>query len=145
MARARVRRPDNADTFDSEPCSAAPPYPSLPVHSKSATVALEGGQFLPTYARGTAPSFLWFAAIQSIERKKDSADLAREGCFIAAEAVERVIGQIGQTQEAACEIECMMDVRPDRFQPRAEHGFCCTGRAFRCQIAIEIDGVSAPL
>ena len=44
-------------------------------------------------------SVLWLAAIQGIERNKDAADLVRKGCFIAAEAVERVAGQIGQTQK----------------------------------------------
>ena len=57
-----------------------------------------------------APSFLWFAAIQSIEGKERLADLAPQGCFIAAEAVERAIGQIGETQEAACELDGMRDV-----------------------------------
>jgi hypothetical protein len=41
-------------------------------------------------------SFLWFASIQGIEGKQDPADLAPKGCFIAAEAIECEIGQIGQ-------------------------------------------------
>src|ERR1700751_3035518 len=39
-----------------------------------------------------APSVLWFAAIQGIKRNQDLADLAPKDCFIAAEAVERVVG-----------------------------------------------------
>jgi hypothetical protein len=35
--------------------------------------------------------------IQCIESKQDLADLAPKGCFISAEAVERVVGQIGET------------------------------------------------
>ncbi len=38
----------------------------------------------------------------------------------------------------------MMNVRLNRFDPFAEHGFCRTDHTFRCQIAIDIDGVSAP-
>ena len=45
----------------------------------------------------TAPSIPWFAAIQGIKRKQDLAGLAPKGCFISAEAVERVVGQIGET------------------------------------------------
>jgi hypothetical protein len=44
-----------------------------------------------------APSILWFAAIQDIKSKKDLSGLAPKGCFISAEAVERVVGQIGET------------------------------------------------
>ena len=40
----------------------------------------------------TAPSILWFAAIQGIKRNQDLADLAPKDCFIAVEAVERVVG-----------------------------------------------------
>ena len=51
-----------------------------------------------------APSIPWFAAIQDIKSKKDLAGLAAEGCFISAEAVERVVGQIGETQKATREL-----------------------------------------
>ena len=57
----------------------------------------------------TAPSFLWFAAIQGIERKQDLADLAPKGCFISAEAVEREVGQIGKTQKATRELSGRID------------------------------------
>ena len=46
----------------------------------------------------TASSLLWFAAVQGIESKQDSAGLAPQGCFISAEAIERVVGQIDETQ-----------------------------------------------
>ena len=50
-----------------------------------------------------APSFLWFAAIQCIESEQDLAGLALKDCFIPAKPVERVAGQIGETQEATRE------------------------------------------
>jgi hypothetical protein len=51
-----------------------------------------------------APSVLWSAAIQGIKRNQDLADLAPKDCFVAAEAVERVVGQIGKTQIAPREL-----------------------------------------
>ena len=45
-----------------------------------------GRHFIHT---GAAPSFLWFAAIQGIERIEDLVSLAPKGCFIAAEAIKR--------------------------------------------------------
>jgi hypothetical protein len=56
---------------------------------------------MPTVDIKTGPSFLRFAAIQGIERKQDLANLAPKGCFISTEAVERVVGQIGETQKAS--------------------------------------------
>ena len=56
--------------------------------------------FLPAIGEELPPSFLRFTAIQSVERKEDLADLAPKRRFIAAEAVERVVGQIGETQKA---------------------------------------------
>ena len=64
------------------------------------------GQFLHVSLRSysllpeTARSLLWFAAIQRIECKQDLASLAPKGCFIAAQAIEREIGQISETQKA---------------------------------------------
>ena len=49
-------------------------------------------QSLPAAETETAPSVLWFAAIQGIKRNQDLADLAPKHCFIAAEAVEFVVG-----------------------------------------------------
>ena len=63
-----------------------------------------------------APSIPWFAAIQDIKSKKDLAGLAPEGCFISAEAVERVVGQIGETQKATRELSGRIDIRFDRFR-----------------------------
>jgi len=42
-----------------------------------------------------AASFLWFATIEGIEGKERLAELTPESCLIAAEAVERVVGQLG--------------------------------------------------
>jgi hypothetical protein len=47
---------------------------------------------------------LWFATIQCIESKQDLAGLAPKERFIPAKPVERVAGQIGQTQKATCEV-----------------------------------------
>jgi hypothetical protein len=88
---------------------------------------------------------LWFSAIQSIEGKERLAGLAPQGCFIATETIEREVGQISKTQEAACELDGMVDVRLDRFRFRAEHFFFrILGYAIGCRIAIDVDGVSAP-
>jgi hypothetical protein len=43
---------------------------------------------------------LRFAAIQVVEGKQDLADLAPQGDFISAEAIEHVVGQIGDAQKA---------------------------------------------
>jgi hypothetical protein len=42
-----------------------------------------------------ACSFLWFAAIQSVERKQDLTGLAPKSCLIAAQAIEREVRKIG--------------------------------------------------
>ena len=59
-----------------------------------------------------APSFLWFTAIQSIEGEERLADLSPQGCFVAAEAVESVIGQIGKTKKASRQLSVW--TRPGR-------------------------------
>ena len=53
----------------------------------------------------TTHSLLRFAAIKHFKRKQDPAGLAPKGRFIAAEAIECEIGQVGQTQKAACELD----------------------------------------
>ena len=58
-------------------------------------------QFLTITDAETAPPIPWFAATQGVQRKQDLADLPPKGCFISAEAVERVVGQIGETQAGA--------------------------------------------
>ena len=40
--------------------------------------------------------------------KQDLADLAPKDCFIAAKSVERVAGQIDETQKATCEVGCSL-------------------------------------
>ena len=69
-------------------------------------------QVSPATDAEMAPSLLWFATIQCIESKQDLARLAPKDGFIAAEPVERVAGQIGQTQTATCEVDCVNGFRP---------------------------------
>jgi hypothetical protein len=66
---------------------------------------------------------LWFAAIQGIKRKQDLADLAPKDCFISAEAVERVVGQIGETQKATRELSGGIGGKFDRFRRGASERF----------------------
>src|SRR5437762_1138310 len=68
---------------------------------------------------------LWFTAIQGVERKQGLAGLAPKGRFIAAEAVEREVGQIGKAQKATGELKGRIDNSCDmiRFGPR--HAFFC--------------------
>jgi hypothetical protein len=54
------------------------------------------------YHSEAVPPLPRFAAIQAVERKQDLPDLALEGCFVAARAVECGVGQIGKTQKATC-------------------------------------------
>jgi hypothetical protein len=78
---------------------------------------------------------LWLAAIQGIERKERLAKLTPQSCFIAAETIEREVGQISKTQEATCELDSMVDVRL-----HAEHFFVrCFSFAIGRRIAIGID------
>ncbi len=90
----------------------------------SIIVASVGRQVLPTTATEPAPSLLWLATIQCIESEQDLAGLA----FIPAKPVERVVGQIGQPQKAACEFSCGIN----GFRPRAGLGFRFVCNAVRC-------------
>ena len=69
----------------------------------------------------TAPSIPWLAAIQGIKSKKDLAGLAPKGCFISAEAVEHVVGQIGESQKATRELGGGIDSHFDGFPDGAGH------------------------
>jgi hypothetical protein len=53
----------------------------------------------------TAPSLLGLSAIQHLKRVKDSAGLSPKRRFIAAEAIEREVGKVGETQKAAGELD----------------------------------------
>jgi len=53
----------------------------------STFVTLEGWHSLPPANVKAAPSFVWFAAIQGIERKQDLPRLVPKGSFISAKAV----------------------------------------------------------
>jgi hypothetical protein len=71
---------------------------------------------------GMAPSLVWVAAIQAVERKQDLADLAPKSDFISAEAVKYIVGQIGATHKAARDLSGAIDSRSDRLRDGAEHG-----------------------
>ena len=60
-------------------------------------------------------SFVWFAAIQGIKRKQDLTGLAPKGCLIAAQAIQREVGQIGEAQKAAGELNGGIERRSDRI------------------------------
>jgi hypothetical protein len=69
---------------------------------------------------------LWFAAIQGIKRKQDLTGLAPKGCLIAAQAIEREVGQIGKAQKAMRELNGRIDDRCDRIWLGTRSGL--TGR-----------------
>jgi len=100
-------------------------------------------QSLPAAETETAPSVLWFAAIQGIKRKQDLAHLAPKSLFILAEAVERVVRQAGETQKATHELSGR-DGGFDRFRHRAGHVFHFVRDAVRGRIAAETALVSPP-
>ena len=52
-------------------------------------------QILPTADTVTVPSIVWSAAIQGVQCKQDLSGLAPKRCFVPAEAIEGVVGQIG--------------------------------------------------
>jgi hypothetical protein len=56
----------------------------------------------------TAHSLLWFTPIQCIERTENPTGLTPKCGLISAEAIEREIRQIGQTQKAAGELDGFM-------------------------------------
>jgi hypothetical protein len=66
--------------------------------------------------------------------------LAPKDCFIPAEAIERVTGQIGQTQKATCKVDGGINALP----PRAGQGLRSICSAERCSIEIGIGRISAP-
>ena len=92
----------------------------------------------------TAASFLWFAAIQDIEHKQDLAGLAPKGRIVSAEAIERIVGQIGETQKATREVSARIDGMIDRFLPRTVHGFGAVCAAVGYWNLIETARVSPP-
>ena len=100
----------------------------------SIVVAFIRRQVLPAADTETAPSLLWVATIQCIESKQDLAGLAPKDCFIPAKPVERVAGQIGQTQKATCEVGGGIN----GFRPRAGPGFRSVCDALRCSIGVGV-------
>jgi hypothetical protein len=67
---------------------------------ESSFLGLVDREYPPAADTESAPSTPWFAAIQSIKSKEDLSGLAPKGCFISAESVERIVGEIRETQEA---------------------------------------------
>ena len=82
---------------------------------------------------------MWFTAIQGVKRNQDLTGLAPKGCLIAAQAIEREVGQIGKTQKATRELNGRIDDWSDRIWLGTQNGFCCV-----CGIAIVPDRVDAP-
>ena len=105
---------------------------------------LVGRQVLPVAGMEMALPILWFAAIQSIKRNQDLADLARKVYFVAVEAVERVVGQIGETQKATRELSIGMDGMLAGFSHEAGHDFRFVGNAVRRRIVVQTARVSPP-
>ena len=97
----------------------------------SIVVALVGRQSVAAANPETGPSILWSAAIQNIKSKQGPAGLAPKGCLISAEPVERVVGQIGESQKATCEFAGEMHSCFDGYVSR----FVRTG--VRCWICVE--------
>jgi hypothetical protein len=65
---------------------------------------------------------IFFATCQRIECKQDLASLAPKGCFIAAQAVEREIGQISETQKAPRELNGRINRGYNRIRLGGLHG-----------------------
>ena len=70
-----------------------------------------------------APPLLWFATIQCIEGKQNLTGLAPQGCFISAEAIERVAGQVGETQKTTRKVSGGFDGKFPRFRTRVGKKF----------------------
>jgi hypothetical protein len=82
--------------------------------SKLTFLRIVDREFLSAAYAEAAPSIPRFTAIQGIQGKKDLPGLAPKGCFISAEAVDRVVGHIGKSQKAKREFAGGMHSRLDR-------------------------------
>ena len=92
----------------------------------------------------TAPSIPWFAAIQGFKSKKDLAGLAPKGGFVPAEAIERVVTQIGETQKATRELNGRIDSSLDGVLVGAVNVFSIVRATVQCWIGVvEAGRVSA--
>jgi hypothetical protein len=67
-------------------------------------------------------------------RGERACGLVPKDCFIPGKPVERVAGQIGQTQEATCEVGGGID----GLRPRAGSGFRSVCDALRCSIGVGV-------
>jgi hypothetical protein len=128
--RCRRRSPPPTYCAGAAACISPPPFPPrtttaalLGLKARGLLGALVGQLMAAKRAPGrhfidteAASSFLWFATIQGIEGKQDLANLAPKGCFIAAQAIEREVGQIGKTQKAARELNGRIDNRADSIR-----------------------------
>jgi len=85
-----------------------------PDSSKLTFLRIVDREFLSAAYTEAAPSLPRFTAIQGIQGKKDLPGLAPKGCFISAEAVDRVVGHIGEPQKAKREFAGRMHSRFDR-------------------------------
>jgi hypothetical protein len=109
------------------------------LHFSSKLASLVSWPFLPVADERPTPSFLWFAAMQSIECQKHLADLTPKRRLISTEAVQGVVGHVGDTQKAAREIWGRMDGSSEGFPPELLTGFRCFGGLVRCRIPVEAD------
>jgi hypothetical protein len=67
--------------------------------ARSILVVLESEELLTIAQFAAARSFLWFTAIKSIEGEERLAGLSPQSCFVAAEPIQREIGQICQRKK----------------------------------------------
>ena len=70
--------------------------------------------------------------------------LASQGCFISAEAVERVAGQIGETQKATREVSGGFDGKFPRFRTRVGYRSSSVRDVVRCRCGFDIDRFGPP-
>ena len=127
-----------SSTYDPDQCQSGRAI-LRPPPRESTFLGLVDQEFSPTADTETALSIPWFAAIQGIKRKQNVAGLAPKGCFISAEAIDRVVSQIGETQKATRELSGGIDGRFDRFRRGAGGGFCSVRDVRRSGVAVETD------
>jgi hypothetical protein len=88
-------------------------------------------QFLPTADMETAPSIPWFAATRDIKCEQNLAGLAPKGCFISAEAVERVVRQIGETVDFGRPIA--LAIAPIEWPTALARPICSLSSSDKCE------------
>ena len=93
--------------------------------SKSAIIALIDRQCGAIIDTEAVCSFLWFAAIQGVKRKQNLTGLTPKGYFIAAQAIEREVGQIGKAQKATRELSGTIADRCNGIWLGTPESLCC--------------------